>query len=238
MRHKLTVIILALGVPHALTPSFAAAGEMQPAQVTNTTRVSFQGGGLIRVDASYGNLNIDGWDRPEVEVTVTKSMPYDFAPGHPEQARKHLEAVRVITERRSDSELLISTIHPHNAGRFPLRFPGANTGGVRLDYEVHVPRTSRLDVQHGDGYVSVSNVIGGIDASSSRGDIMLLLPDAGPWSIDAKCRIGPVTSDLAGNAHLAHLVGERFATTNSSPARRIRLRMGIGGITIKQDLPG
>ena len=52
---------------------------------------------------------MEGWDRPEVEITVIKSIDHEYESKQREQAAKRLERVHVDTERRSDSELAIST---------------------------------------------------------------------------------------------------------------------------------
>jgi hypothetical protein len=83
----------------------------------------------------------------------------------------------------------------------------------------------------------VSNVSGEIEATSGRGDIMVLLPDPGPYNIDAKSKFGTVLSDFTGDDHVQHLVGERFAAANLAPAKRIYLRVGWGGVTIKELQP-
>jgi hypothetical protein len=89
--------------------------------------------------------------------------------------------------------------------------------------------------------VLVSNVIGDIDASGGRGDLLVELPGTGPYAIDAKSKFGVVQSDFAGSPRLAlYRVGESFATSNATDATtapRIRLRMGFGGITIKRVAP-
>ena len=59
-----------------LTSTMALAAEgsaKQWIQVTKTDRADFAPGGTIHVSGSHGDLNIEGWDRPDVEITVTKS---------------------------------------------------------------------------------------------------------------------------------------------------------------------
>jgi hypothetical protein len=185
---------------------------------TSTERMDFAPGGLIRLNASYGDLYVVGWDQKAVEITVTKSMPYNYKLSHPEQASKHLERVRIRTERHSDTEVAISTI---------------KASGVALKYEIHVPRESRLEIQHRTGYVFVNNVTGDIEASCRRGDILLMLPGAAAYAIDAKSKFGTISSDFEGSAKVTrYRLGERYITPNSS-AHRLYLRMGFGGITIK-----
>jgi hypothetical protein len=194
------------------------------AETTSTERLNFAPGGTIRLDRSYGDLHVEGWDRPEVEVTVVKSMPFDFHVKHPEQAEQRLEAVRIVTERHSDTELTISTT------------PVSRHGGVMAEYEIHVPRDSRLVIHHGTGFVSVSGVAGDIEASAGRGDILLWLPP-GSYSIDAKSKAGKVSSEFEGAALNQYLFGQRFTSIKPPPSHRLHLRMGFGGITIMGILP-
>jgi hypothetical protein len=183
-------------------------GAERRVEVAKTERVSFAAGGLIRVEGSYGNLNVEGWERPEVEVTFVKST---------RKAAAGLDRVHASIDRRSNTELAIST---------------NKSGDVAVDYEIRVPRDSRIEIRHGVGQVIVANVTGDIRATGHRGDILLMLPDTGAYAIDAKTKVGVVTSDFAGHLHRRpYLLGERFASP--SALHRVYLRMGFGGITIK-----
>ena len=214
-----------LGLLGLAMGSFGDENLKPAAQVVATEQVDFAPGGLIRVDGSYGDLYVESWDQPRVEMTVTKLMPYDYKSEHPEISTQHLEAVRVVAQRRSPTELEISTVHPHGRGH------------AGIEYEIRVPRNSRLAIRHGVGLVSISGVTGDITASGHRGDIMLWLPTSGAYSIDAKCKLGKVSSDFTGVSHSSFLVGQRFASGNAAPSQRLHLRMGFGGITIKPILP-
>jgi hypothetical protein len=214
MRGNLAVLFFELGVLVTTLPLF---GDERRVQVTNTERISFAPGGIIRVNGSYGSLNVEGWDRPEVEIAVVKSTQKYYESKQREKAATSLERVRVTAERHSDTELAIST---------------SQGSGVLVDYEIHVPRDSRLVIHHGTGHVLVSNVTGDIEATGHRGDILLMLPGTGAYAIDAKTKFGVVTSDFAGDLHRRrYLIGERFSSPPAS--HRLYLRMGFGGITIK-----
>jgi hypothetical protein len=208
-------------------PAITGAANGQAAAAT-TERMNFAPGGTIRLNGSLGALTIEGWDRPEVEITVVKSMPFNYEPKHKERAAQHLERVHIKTDHPAATELTFSTVPASGH-----HFLSDGMGGVMLDYEIHVPRNSNLVIHHGVGQVLVSDVAGDIEAKCSRGDIILMLPDPGPYSIDAKSKLGNVLSDLDGEAHLEHLIGERFANAPPARSRRIYLRVGFGGITIK-----
>jgi hypothetical protein len=186
---------------------------------------------------------VEGWDQPEVEITLTKSMPYDYKLKHPDEAKKHLDSVQIATERKSDSELVISTTLPRrrsasfapnkNFDPLPLFLPRKTSADVRVEYEIHAPRDSKLVIHHGVGSVLVINMGGDIEATAGRGDIMLMLRDSGSYAIDAKSKFGAVTSDFDGATKLnRYRIGERYATASSPSPQQIQLRMGFGGITI------
>jgi len=217
-----------------MLPLFGADQFKQP-QATNTERLDFAPGGTIRINGSYGSLTVEGWDQPAVEITVTKSLRFGGSKSQ-DQDQPRLESIKVVTSRTSPTELTISTTRAPRHGAWPPHFSSTTTNGVDGEYEIHVPRDSRLAIHHGTGMVTVNGVTGDIEASAGRGDIMLWLRP-GSYSIDAKTKLGIVSSDLAGAALSQFLTGQRFTRVDPPPSQRLYLRMGFGGITIKEIYP-
>ncbi len=232
MSNKLAVIFF-LSMLAVTLSSFAE--ELKQPQVTNTERVDFAPGGTIRIDGSYGSLTVEGWDQPAVEITVTKSLRFGGSKSQ-DQDQPRLDSIRVVANRTSLTELTISTMRASRHGNWSPPLPSTTTNGVGVEYEIHVPRDSRLAIHHGTGLVSVSGVTGDIEASAGRGDIMLWLRP-GSYSIDAKTKLGNVSSDFAGAALSQYLTGQRFTRVDPPPSHRLYLRMGFGGITIKEIVP-
>ena len=232
MTHK-TAFLLALMAAAMVFPVSADEVLKPPASATNTENFDFAPGGVIRIGNSFGDLYIEAWDQPRVELTVTKTMPYDYALGHPEIAAQRLQDVKVVAEKRSAAEIMISTNLPAKRGlpRHPLA--PSKTRGVGIEYQLRVPRTSRLIIHHLVGLISVRGVTGDIEAACHRGDIVLWLPDNGTYSIDAKNKLGKASSDFTGDSHSEFLVGQKFESAHSAPAQRLSLHMGFGGITLK-----
>jgi hypothetical protein len=224
----------------------AQKGPRQSFEETKTERVNVLPGGLIRINNSYGYLTVEGWDEPEVEITVTKSTDRFYEPERKEKAERHFDEVHVVAERRSDKELAISTSLPvrHNpvssmlpSKRIIFTMPVYSKRGITIEYTVHVPRNSRLAVHQDNGYVWVSDVTGDIEVHSHTGDMIVMLADPGPYSIDARTGLGSVSSDLMGKTNCRFLLGTHFAHANQSPSQRVDLRMGRGSITIKNGPP-
>jgi len=210
-------------------------GPKQSFEVTKTERVPFAPGGTIRIDNSYGYLTVEGWDEPEVEITVIKSTDSFYKPSQQQRAEQPFAQVGASAERRSDKELAISTIIPGHH-----RFLPRSAHGVTVEYRVHVPRDSRLVVHHDHGYVWVSDVTGDLEVRSHTGDMIVMLPDGGTYQIDARTRLGSVSSDITGRSRSRlsqFLMGSHLDYASQTPRRRIYLRMGRGSIEILQDRP-
>ncbi len=195
---------------------------------SGTQQVPFQAGGTIRVNHSFGELWVEGWDRPEVEISLTKS-PDELYGAKDEEATRLADNAKVTVNRRSDGELEISTSVAHfSRWLHPLR----EEGGLMMEYRIRAPRNTKLVIHHKDGTVLISNMLGDIEATGRSGDLVVLLPEGGKYSIDAKSRVGTLFSDFEGAFHHV-LWGSGFRLETPAPAQRIRLRMAVGGIAIK-----
>jgi hypothetical protein len=207
---------------------------LQPVQQTNTDHVEFAAGGIIRLTGSSGQLDVEGWDRPEVEITVAKSTYRSNTPKRRDEGTQELNSVRVAAERKSAGELVISTSYPSRTLTRLLR----GKTDLNLEYHIKVPRDSHLVIRHDSGDVRLFDLTGEIDATSRAGDMVLLLPSSGRYSINAKCTVGGVYSDFDGKRGTPLLVGERFNEDAEAPASRVYLRVGTGGIQILKIAPG
>jgi hypothetical protein len=221
-------LVLAIAALTAGLPLVANTPASQPTETTKTENVKFAAGGTIRLNNSFGTLTVEGWDRPEVEVTVVKSLGY--VSESEERSKQRLDSVRVATERKSDTELEISTAAPSPGFFGHLLLKGHDAA---VEYRIHAPRNSRLEINH-VGYISITGMTGDINATDRRGDIVLMLANLAAWSIDAHTKAGLVTSDLDATTHRKHLVGENLSRNDAAVPHKLVLRMGFGGITIKE----
>jgi len=217
-------------------PLYAQDAPKVPGQIASTESVNFGPGGTIHVDHSYGDLNIEAWDRPEVEIAVVKSLLRFGDSKTQAEDQRRLDSIRVTAERKSPTELTILTTLASRHGDWAPPLPRTTTAGVKAEYEIHVPRDSKLVIHHGTGSVSVRGVTGDIEAACGRGDILLWLPP-GSYSIDARTKLGIVSSELEGAKLSRYLVGQRFIRAAATPSHQLHLRMGFGGITIRGILP-
>jgi hypothetical protein len=221
-------VVLILALMTIAAPVFGAGASDKLIHKSSTQLVPFQAGGTIQVSHSFGELWVEGWDRPEVEIALTKSP--DELYGAKEQGATTLaDNVKVAVNRRSDSDLEISTSVRHFSR---WRHPFDEEADLMMEFRIRAPRNARLVIHHKDGTLVISNMLGDIEATGRTGDILVLLPEGGKYSIDAKSRVGTLSSDFGGEFH--HVLwtsGLRLEAP--APAHRIRLRMAVGGIEIK-----
>jgi hypothetical protein len=224
---RLSAAALALGM---ICPLLAEGPAERFAQTTSLQRIDFAAGGTVRWNSSYGDLYIEGWDQPSVEIAVIKSTNF-YERSEVEKNSARLETIGVAVNRRSDTDLEISTTLPKRKHRVPP-MSSQTKNKVTMEYRIRLPRNSRLMIDHRGGMVTAGNVMGDIDVANRDGDIMLLLPEKGSYAIDARSKMGHIASDFDGKTLSRYLVGQRFVGTGPASARRIHLRTGFGGITI------
>jgi hypothetical protein len=182
-----------------------------------TAPMDFPPNGTLRIEHSTGDLTIEGWDQPGMEISTTKSGK---------------DAGRVnIATKRNGNELVVTTSYPHHRA-FPWITPLQTVENFDLTCVIRVPRNSKIVVQQGDGNVYINNVTGSIDAKVRQGLIALrLVRDMDPV-IDAKSDWGSVNSDFAGNqSRHPFPLGHTFIESDSA-AQNLHLRIGYGDIVI------
>jgi len=138
--------LLALSLLFAL-PSFATTEQL----FDKTYPLS--AGGNFQLDNINGSVQVEGWDRNEVEVSAVKSAADD--PGD-------LDRVQIDVES-NPGQIAVHTLYPSSTGN-----------GVTVEYHVHVPfRVLLAAVKTVNGSVLVHGVQGGGDLRSVNGDVQV-----------------------------------------------------------------
>jgi hypothetical protein len=183
----------------ALVAAFCVGAAMAQVQT-----LPMPAGGTVHVGKSAGELAVEGWDRPEVELT---SRPVNGAK---------------VAMTRKGGEILIETTLAKKAE------------DERLNYRIRMPRGAKLVVEHGAGEVHVAGVTGDIRATVSHGEIVLSLPAGGQYGIDARASVGDVVSDFPGQSKRRPWVfGHWFQSgKQAGQTHQLYLRAGFGDILI------
>jgi hypothetical protein len=190
----------------------------QKIQVGKTENFEFPANGTLRVETSTGELTIEGWDQPGVEISTTASGK------DPDGAK--------ISAKRNGDELVVTTEYPHHRA-FPWVSPLSVVTNFTLDYRIRVPRNAKLIVRHDDGEVHIDNVAGSIQVAARQGLITLRMTGDTVPTIDARSRIGSVNSDFNGaETHHPWPFGHRLEEGKPAAGQNLHLRIGYGDIVI------
>ncbi len=216
---------------------FAGSGrDAHKLEFRKSHSIPFSASGLIRIPDSFGEVEVEGWDRDEVQIDLIKKTLKRYSPAQEAKAIDHLQRVDVRLEKDAADDLTILTVLADRSWKRPLR----GESNLILNYKIHVPRNARLEIRHGVGSVKVNQVAGELSITSRIGEIDVRVPDLGDeYFVDAKVRIGGVESDFAGNEQRRKLIGAAFhgyddgAATKPS-AKRLTLRLGIGAINVRR----
>lgn len=209
--------------------SVQAAG-IKTIRVSKTEAMDFPAGGTLRLENSTGDVNIEGWDQPGIEITTIKSSKNDRQTEEREKTLKELSRVEIAAKRNGD-ELVITTQYPHHQAP-PYLWPLSRVTNFNLEYDIKVPRNAKIVVRHDAGNIYMDEITGNVDAEARQGQIALRLTGDAPRAIDAKSVSGSVNSDFPGReTRKVFTFGHQFVDS-ASAAQSLHLRIGFGDIIL------
>jgi hypothetical protein len=188
-------------------------------------------GSALRLANSSGEVGIEAWDQPAVEIVLTRTSFRHDNPKEQELAKESLGHIRLTLKKNDHGDVEAVTAIPSRQKLLGL-VPGFHD--FHLYYRIRAPRDAKLIIDHRMGTVTVSGIGGDIEAHVHAGDIVAQLPGSERYALDAKVRLGDVYSDFEGSNGSSYLIGQRFAAAPQPPAHRIFLRVGVGGISIQR----
>jgi hypothetical protein len=197
---------------------------------SHTDRFTATGAGTIRVENSFGEVDIDGWDRPDVEVTVVRSTEHVYDSKQRAEAQRRLDSVQV-TARQDGNDTVVSTAYP---ARNTFLHPLSRRSDIEISYLIKAPRTSKVTVVDNRGGVNIFDIGGDIHATVINGQITLTLAPSRRYAIDAESKLGSVYSDFEGHDRSRRLLGEDFGSTGAAAATSLYLRVRVGDIIIQK----
>jgi len=222
--------LLSLFAGLLILPGAVQAGSREKASISTTQTLSFDPEGVIQVEQSFGEVQIEGWDRPEVEITTIRTTQKKFTESERAVAEKELEGISITAVKQGEDRLRITT-------QFPItrrtNRPLSAKADTDLKYVIHAPIQAKLVVHHDIGQVTVKNFTSDIEVTNRIGEIGLTLPDPEAYKVDASVRVGDVMSDVGCPAG-RNLSGHTLRTDSGALHRQLYLRVGVGDISIKK----
>jgi hypothetical protein len=222
-----TLVVIGLGATGLL---LAADQPKEKVQVSKTEHMDFPSGGTLRLTNSIGVLTVEAWDRPDVEITTIKSTKDEYDASERENATHQLDKVQIAAERRGEELVIATTFHRYDI--FPISYPLVGDANLDVEYRIKAPSTARLIVDHKVGEVNVDGLVGDMNVTVRQGQILLHLPETGPYNIHAKSDCGNVNSDFPGQKQRTWWLTQRAASEDSPGAPKLNLKTVFGDIMV------
>ncbi len=184
---------------------FSGTGVAGTLRKEFTKRIDFQPGGHIRVGNINGKVEVLPWKNNEVEIYAE----IEVRSGNRRTAEEAMEELEIDVRQDGDA-LTVEARYPksQSGGFFDWVF--GRKAEIRIDFMVHVPERSDLNLKTTNGAIEVSGIEGQVKLRTTNGNIDA--EDLG-GALDAHTVNGSI--DAALNA-LNRDEEHSFSTTNGS----------------------
>ncbi|MEO6486772.1 MAG: DUF4097 family beta strand repeat-containing protein [Thermoanaerobaculia bacterium] len=222
---KIAMLMLAT----TLSVSAAGAGELKE---TIDRTLIVRAGSDFKIDNVNGQIEISGWDQPNIRIRATKRVESR----DDDTAREALKALKVEI-RQSGNSVEVDTIHPRKGDSGFMDFLFGTNVNMSVSYEINVPRAMNVSADNVNGAIHLSDVSGKIELDTTNGKIEVARCSG---SVDAETTNGGISVELmtvtAGREMSFETTNGRIAlTVPATLAAEINAATTNG--SVRSDLP-
>jgi hypothetical protein len=214
-------------LPVFLCALWALGGSARAEEFSEVSRYSVRmfSYGLLTIDTRMGDIHIEGWDEPRLEIEAEKVVR-----AKSEEAAKPLyERLTVVLEGQ-DKRVLLRTIYPSRLLWRPFRAESH----LSVNYRIKMPFDANLVLKCVDGDVWIRGVEGKQQILVNYGDVEIDIPSIQRLrSLRAHTWLGYVQSDLHGENKAGF--GPRISFWNPTGQQDIYVKVRMGGVFVYSD---
>ncbi len=182
--------------------------------------------GTLTIDTRMGNVQVDGWDEPRLEIDAEKVVEA----GNEKKAEPLYDQVQVVLTGQ-DKQVLLRTLYPARRLWRPFR----DESKLSVNFRIHMPFDANITLKCVDGDVRVSGLVGKQEISVNYGDVEINVPSVYRLrSLSARSILGYVQSDLHGENSAGW--GRKIMFWNSQGDQDIKVRVRMGGVYVYSGL--
>ena len=223
----LPFILYPLTFSFALSVAFAPALRAEEfSQVSHQSARLFSSGTLV-IDSRVGDLHIDGWDEPRVEIEVEKVVRTST-----EAKAKPLYALIQVRLEGGDKEVRLTTIYPSRKLWRPFR----DESRLSINLRIRMPFDSNLKLKCVDGDVRIAGITGREELRVNYGDVEIDVPHVYDLrSLQAHAWLGYIQSDLSGLGQDSAGLRQKIWFWNAGGKQDISVQVRMGGVFIYRE---
>jgi len=205
-----------------LSPSSLCADEFSQRAEYAVRLFSF---GVLHIDSRVGDIRIEGWDNPRVEIEAEKVVRV----GSQTKANGLYEKIGIELQGR-DKEVWLRAVFP------PRRLwrPFHGESKLSVNFRVRMPYDANLTLKCVDGDVYIKGLAGNQEIHVGFGDVIIMIPSVYRLRLlQARAWLGDVQSDLHGEDGVGF--GQKLSFWNPQGDQNINVRVRLGGVSIYRD---
>ena len=181
--------------------------------------------GLLSIDSRTGDIHVEGWDEPRLEIEAEKVVRTKSS----EAAKPLYEQLTVLLQGQDQSVLLRTLYPPRKVWR-----PFHGEARLSVNYRIKMPYDANLALKCVDGDVWIRGLQGKQQILVNYGDVEIDIPSLERLrSLRAHAWLGYVQSDLHGEDKGGFGPGIYFWNPNGEQDIRVKVRMG--GVFVYRD---
>ena len=210
-----------------LCPLWVLCGSARADEFSQVSRYSVRmfSYGLLTIDTRMGDIHVEGWDEPRLEIEAEKVVR-----AKSEEAAKPLYGRITVVLEGQDKRVLLRTLYPPRRLWRPFR----GESQLTVNYRIRMPFDANLVLKSVDGDVWIRGVEGKEQLLVNYGDVEIDIPSRDRLrSLHAHAWLGYVQSDLHGEDHAGF--GPRISYWNPSGAQDIYVKVRMGGVFVYSD---
>jgi len=178
--------------------------------------------GTLIIDTRIGDIQIEGWDEPRLEIEAEKVVRAKSA----DKAKPLYNLLKIRLEG-ADKQVVLRTIYPSRRIWRPFR----DESRLSVNYRIRMPYDARLSLKCVDGDVRVRGIVGKQELRVNYGDVEIQVPSVYRLrSLSARAWLGYVESDLQGESSAGW--GQRLSFWNPRGDQDILIRVRLGGVFV------
>jgi hypothetical protein len=212
---------------YTLTFSCALCGSARAEEFSKVSHYSVRmfSYGLLTIDTRVGDIRIEGWDEPRLEIEAEKVVR-----AKSEIAAKPLYGRLQIELEGQDKNVLLRTHYPPRRLWRPFR----GESKLSVNYRIRMPFDANLSLKCVDGDVSIRGLVGAQQVRVSYGDVEIRVPNVYFLrSLRARSLLGYVQSNLHGEDSAGF--ARRLSYWNPQGGQDISISVRMGGIFVYRE---
>src|SRR5712691_696599 len=140
---------------------FAASASAERLQESFDRTVDVRAGAPVSIENVNGRISVTSWDEPRIRIHAVKKA----------DSREVLDKLGVDVRTSGEGVSIVTRTPRKNNDVGFLDFLFGNDGNTSVEYDVTVPRATDLKVENTNGSISVSDISGRSELSTTNGRI-------------------------------------------------------------------